>query len=199
MNSKFLGFLVPILICTAGCATDTRVTLLKQVGPDPVLASQNSGMGFLQVYSARERVPIDVNAEEYFWNNDYGKNDFLFYPAHTSYALYAPDGQLLQQIRNANGMNDANPTMVKLSPGIYEVEAKAKDYDDVNWTGIIPVVIESGLTTVVHLDGNWNPAIPKKKSDEMVWLPNGHIVGWHSSKPGSTASPSGANTEPTKT
>lgn len=183
MNNKYLLFLAPILICAAGCATSARVTLLEQVGPDPALTSQKSSTGVLQVYSARERVPIDVNAEEFFQNNDYGKNDFLFYAAHTSYALYAPDGHLLQQVRNANGMNDAKPTAVKLSPGVYKVEAVAEDYDDVTLRVMVPVLIEPGLTTTVHLDGNWNPMISMKKSDEMVQLPNGHIVGWHAPKP----------------
>lgn len=191
--------LAPILICAAGCVTDTRAILLRQVGPDPALTAQNSGPGFLQVYSARERVPTDVNGEEFFWNNDFGRNDFLFYPAHTSYALYAPDSHLLESVRNAKGMYDGDPTLVKLAPGVYKVEAKAKDYDDVNWTVIIPAVIEPGLTTTIHLDGYWDRAISKRKSDEIVWLPNGDIVGWYSPKPEGSISTSRANTESTKT
>ncbi|MGO9586331.1 MAG: hypothetical protein ACLP2Y_09065 [Limisphaerales bacterium] len=198
MNNKYFLLLIPILICAAGCATDTRVTLREEVGPDPALTPQNSGTGFLQVYSARERVPIDLNREEFFWNDDYGRNEFLFYAAHTSYALYAPGGRLLERVRNANGMNDADPTMVKLSPGVYNVEAEARDYDDVNWTVMVPVLIKPGLTTTVHLDGNWNPAISRKKGGEMVWLPNESIVGWHSAKSDDSIFPSRANTGSTK-
>ena len=78
---------------------------------------------------------------------------------------------MLEQVRNANGMNDADPTMVKLSPGVYKVEAKAKDYDDVNWTVMVPVLIKPGLTTTVHLDGNWNPAISRRKATKWSGCP----------------------------
>jgi len=183
MSNKYFILLTSILVSAAGCATDTQVTLLRQAGPDPALTAQNSGAGFLQVYSARERIPIDVNAEEFFWNNDFDRNDFLFYPAHTSYALYAQDGHPLESVRNARGMYDGNPTLVKLSPGVYKVEAKARDSDAVNWTVMIPVVIEPGLTTAIHLDGYWDWAMARKKSDEIVGLPNGDIVGWHFPKP----------------
>ena len=58
------------------------------------------------------------------WNNDFGKNEFLHWTAHTRYTLYSPDGHLLQQVRNTTGMNGANPTVVKLSPGIYRLKPK---------------------------------------------------------------------------
>ena len=193
MNGKYLKFLAPLLICAAGCATNTRVTSLEQVGPNPTLTSQNAGTGSLQVFSARERVPIDVNGEEFFWNNAYGRNEFLHYPAHTSYDLYGPDGRLLQQVRNARGMNDADPAVVKLSPGVYRIEAAAEDYDDATLKVTVPVLIEPGLTTKVHLDGNWNPAVPPKKSSELCPVPNGHFVGWHPPKPDGSISPSGSN------
>lgn len=183
MKNRCFKFLMPILICTVGCATDTRVALLKPVGPDPALAAQSSGPGYLQVYSARERAPIDLNTEDFLWNNDFGKNEFLHWTAHTRYSLYAPDGHLLQQVRNSTGMNDANPTAVKLSPGVYQVEAEAEDYNDVTLNVMVPVLIEPGLTTVVHLDGNSNTTIPRKQSDELVRLPNGNIVGWQTSTP----------------
>ena len=184
MKDKYFKLLMPVLICTAGCATETRVTRLEQIGPDPALTSPNAGAGFLQVFSARERVPIDVNAEEFFENNDYGKNEFLHYPAHTSYTIHAPDGHLLQRVRNATEMNDASPTIVALAPGFYELKAVAEDYSYVTLPVTIPVHIEPGLTTAVHLDGGWNPAIFRKQDNEMVCLPNGHVVGWRSPKTG---------------
>jgi hypothetical protein len=194
MKRKYLQFLLPVLIGAAGCATQAPVSVLKRVGPEPGQVARNSAMGFLQVYSARERVPTDVNAEEFFWDNDSGRNEFLHYVAHTSYILYGPDGRQLPRVSNATGMNDPSPALVKLSPGVYMVEALAEDYDEVTLRVKVPVRIEPGLSTVVHLDGNWNPAISSKEGDEMVWLPNGHIVGWHAVKPGDAGHPTGANT-----
>jgi len=183
MNNKYLILLTTILICVGGCATDTQVTVLRQVGPDPALTAQNSGTGYLQVYSARERRPVNANREDFLWNNDFGRNDFLFYPAHTSYDLYAQDGHLLGHVRNAKGIYDGDPTLVKLSPGVYKVEANAKDFNDVNLTVMIPAVIKPGLTTTIHLDGYWDWVISIKYSDKIVWLPNGDIVGWHFPEP----------------
>jgi len=191
MNSKYLKFLAPILICAAGCVTDTRATRLEQVGPDPALTAQQSGPGSLQVYSARERVPIDINAEEFFWNNDYGRNEFLHRLAHTGYVLYAPDGRLIQRVRNWTDMNDPVPATLKLPPGIYQVAATAEEYDDVTLPVMIPVRIESGLTTTVRLDGGSAGAL--KKSVEVVRLPNGRIVGWRSSSRDDSMSPSKAS------
>lgn len=156
--------------------------MLESIGPNPTIPSRMSGTGLLRVYSARERVPIDVNAEEFFWNNDYGKNDFLHGEAHTDYTLYAMDGRVLQRVHNTNGQDEARPTTVKLSPGLYRIEAAAEDYDDVTWTVMAPIVIEAGLTTTVHLDGGWNPLLSPKKRREMVCLPNGRAVGWPGSK-----------------
>jgi len=185
MNNKYHKLLAPLLsICITGCATATRVTRLEPVGPNPALVAQNSGSGFLQVFSARERVPTDVNAEEFFHNNDYGKNDFLHYPAHTSYAIYTADGHLVRQVRNNGGnLNNANPTTVTLSPGVYEVAAAAEDSEGGTFSVRVPAVVEAGLTTKVHLDGNWKPAVSGQKRNGTVCLPNGNFVGWRPPKP----------------
>ena len=140
----------------------------------------------MRVYSARERILIDVNAEEFVWNSDFGKNKFLHETAHTSYSIYAPDGRFLQRVRNTTGMNDANPALVKLSPGVYRVQADAEDYNDVTLTVMVPVCIKPGLTTSVHLDGNWNPpAAIRRSGGKVVRLPNGDVVGWRLSNPNS--------------
>jgi hypothetical protein len=178
MNAKYLKFLIPVLLCAAGCATSQPVVMSESVGPRPGLVAKNSGDGFLQVYSARKRVPTDVNAEEFFWNNDFGRNEFLYRNAHTGYTLYAPDGRRLQWVPNSTGMNDATPTSVKLPPGVYKIKAQAVDFSDVDLTVTIPVRIESGLTTSVHLDNRWHPSTGNKIG-ELVRLPNGHAVGWH--------------------
>jgi hypothetical protein len=191
MNKKSMTILTAASLCAAVCSAAPRVTLLKQVGPDPALPAQNTSEGFLQVYSARERAPIDVNAETYFYNNDFGKNEYLRQDAHTSYAIYALDGRLLQRVRNTTGMNDANPTLVKLAPGVYHVKAEAEDSGEVTQTVTVPVCVEAGRTTTVHLDGKWKTTAPAKDT-EMVRLHNGNVVGWYC--PGSDEGKYASNT-----
>lgn len=194
MKTTCIALLTPLMVCLVGCATAPRVTMLEQVGPGPALAAQHSSEGYLQVYSAREKALIDLTGEEFIWNNDFGWNEFLHAAAHTGYSIYAPDGHLLQRVRNTTGMNDANPTLVKLSPGVYRVEAEAEDYNDITLSVTVPVCIKPGLTTSVHLDDNWNPpAAMTKEGDQIVRLPNGNIVGWRLLIPDSVGNQSKAN------
>ncbi|HTY87475.1 MAG TPA: hypothetical protein VMB80_08425 [Candidatus Acidoferrum sp.] len=194
MTDNYLKFVTVALFCAAGCTTITPTARLEPVGPNPTLTARNAGPGFLQVFSARERIPVDVNGEEFFYDNDYGRNAFLRYAAHTSYAIYAPDGRQVQQVRNnAGNMNNPDPSTVSLSPGVYEVVAAAEDYGDVTYPVRIPVVIEPGLTTRVHLDGQWSPAVCGKQQDKLVCLPNGHWAGWRSPRPVESPALSQAN------
>jgi hypothetical protein len=62
---------------------------------------------------------------------------------------------------------------VALPAGRYFVKAQGKDYLQVE----VPITIERGRTTRVHLDDKWNlPADTPKR--ELVSLPNGNPVGW---------------------
>ena len=184
MKNKSLTIVTLGLLGAAGCASPSRMTLLPGVGPSPFPASQADAAavndGFLQVFSARERIPTISSALEFVRNNDFGNYDLLYADAHTSYSLYGPDGQLLQRVPNATQMNDADPTLVRLSPGSYQVKAECVDFDDVTSTVLVPVCIEPGLTTLVHLDGKWSSA-PTGLGDQWVRLSNGSIVGWHCS------------------
>jgi hypothetical protein len=41
----------------------------------------------------------------------------------------------------------------------------------------VPVVIQQGKTTIVHLDKNWwQPS--KTDTNQLVFLPDGEAVGW---------------------
>lgn len=191
MNTKSMIILTAASLGALVCSAAPRVMELKQVGPDPALPAQNTSEGFLQVYSARERAPVDVNAETFFYNNDYGKNDFLRWDAHTRYSIYASDGRLLQEVRNSNGRNDAKPTLVKLAPGVYHIQAQAEDSAAVTHAVKVPVCIEAGRTTIVRLDGKWNTPAPPKDT-EMVRLRNGNVVGWYC--PGSDEGKVASNT-----
>jgi hypothetical protein len=107
-------------------------------------------------------------------NNDYGKNDFLYEPAHTDYTICSHDGKVLQEVRNARGLNDPEPALVRLAPGTYKIKARARNYGMVT----IPVVIEPGKLTSVNLQRNRNPVAGSTPRTEVVMLGNNRIVGW---------------------
>ncbi len=177
MKLAYSFVLTSTLIWAVGCTSTSHLTQLAPVGPAPTEAPQKQGRGDLEIYSARVRAPVDLNREEFFWNNDFGKNDFLYEPSHTSYTLYTADGAFLRKVRNANDMNDANPTLVDLPPGEYRIQAEAEQYGGGTFTVTIPVFVEPGLTTVVHLDASWQP--PRGVDAKLaVKLPNGNYVGW---------------------
>jgi hypothetical protein len=178
MRKMSTNILILALLGTAGCASSPQLSRLPGVGPTPATASANGSVGYLQVYSARERLPLNVNGEAFYWNGDYGRNDFQFGTAHTGYSLYSRDGQLLVRVPNATGMNDADPTLVKLAPGDYRVKAEAADARGNVSKVMVPVCIEAGQTTLVHLDGQWIVRTTGA-DDQWVRLAGGSVVGWH--------------------
>jgi hypothetical protein len=147
----------------------------------PDRSAQQSKEGSLQVYSARVSADVDVNAEEFFWNNDFGRNDFLYEPAHADYTIYGSDGKVLKRVRNAHDWNDGKPALVKLPPGHYEVQAQAEAYAGETIPVKVPVVIKAGHETVVHLGGDWKPRGHYKRT-ELVRLPNGQMAGWRATE-----------------
>ena len=183
MKLAYSFVLTSTLIWAVGCASTSHLTRLAPVGPALTEVPQKQDAAILEVYSARVRAPVDLNREEFLWNNDFGKNDFLYEPSHTSYTIYTADGAIFRKIRNAKDMNDANPTLVDLPQGEYRIQAEAEDYGGCAFTVAIPVIVEPGLTTVVHLDGSWQP--PRGvDAKSVVKLPNGKYVGWCAATPG---------------
>jgi hypothetical protein len=108
------------------------------------------------------------------WNNDFGKNDFLYEPAHSDYTISTQDGKILERVRNARDPNDPQPAVVPLPPGIYEVKAKARDFGVVT----IPVVVEAGKLTRVNLQRGQNPVVASVARSNAVLLGGSRIVGW---------------------
>ena len=159
-----------------GCQMMTKVTVLAPIGPALSTASRTETEGGLQVYSARQPAYVDVNTEATLWNNDFGKNDFLFSSGHTDYLLYGRDGTLIQRVHNDLRSLDSVPAVIPLPAGTYQIEAESEDHGATEKVRV-PVVIEGGLTTVVHLMGDWKPK-PACKEQEIVRLPNGDIAGW---------------------
>ncbi len=163
-----------------GWTSGPKTVTLPAVGPAPAESTQAAKDGSLEVYSARKRAETDVNRDTFFWNIDYGKNDFLYDAAHTDYTIYGSDGAVFKRVSNARDPNDATPARVKLLPGSYRVEAWAEDYAGVRMKVSVPVVIEAGHTTALHLGGDWKPS-GQHKPTELVSLPNGRSVGWRAS------------------
>jgi hypothetical protein len=139
--------------------------------------SPGTGDGSLVIYSARAPADVDVNIAEWRYNNDFGRNDFLYEPAHTDYTIYAQNGEVFKHVRNARSMNDAVPTVVALPAGSYKVDAEAIDCDSSPVRVLLNVVINPGQTTPAHLDGGWNPGVQPAET-EFTKLPCGRIIGW---------------------
>ena len=163
--------------CLAGCASIPRTALLEPVGPGPALSSDASAQGALRVYSARENARVDLNGEEFLWNNDFGRNEFLHLASYTAYTIYSPQGEVVARVTNSRNPNDGKPELVTLAPGDYRVVAQAEDYNNVTFNAVVPVVIRAGAITRIYLTQDRQPATQPDKAD-VVYLPNGRIAGW---------------------
>jgi hypothetical protein len=161
-------------VCLVGCATPAQFTVSEPVGPTPTERARSPDDSTLQVYSARVRAPVDVNREEFLWNNDFGRNDFLYEPAHTDYTIYYQNGKMFKHVRNAQGAGDPQPVLMSLPPGRYEVVAYARGFGLV----IIPVVVEKGKRTIVNLQRTPNEVVAAVPKSEAVCLAGDRIVGW---------------------
>jgi hypothetical protein len=162
-----------VAVCLVGCASPAQVTVAEPVGPAPTPAAITSASSELQVYSARERVPFDPNMEAFRFNNDYGRNDFLYEPAHTDYTIYTKAGKVYERVKNARNYEDPQPAIVTLPPGEYRIMAKARDF---GWV-TIPVIIEPHKVTMVNLQRS-NPVVKSVNRADAVLLGGDRVVGW---------------------
>ena len=144
-----------MMTCLLGCSS-TPVAVAP-VGPNPAFAGKPAGDGQLEVYSAMR-------------GHSEGNNPSWY--QHTAYYLYDQNGKELRRVYNKVGHYEQRPQVIQLSPGKYLVKARAKDYAWVN----VPVEIDPGKLTEVHLDDAWRPADAPK--NELVSLPAGNPVGW---------------------
>ena len=152
--STLLGTGLALLL--AGCAS--APVALAPVGPSPVAAGGAGSKGQLQVYSA--------------WEGRTEGNNPVWYQ-HADYTLYDQAGRRLRYVDNTVGNYERAPRIVTLPAGKYLVKAQADDYLRV----AVPVVIEPGRITRVHLDGNWRPPASASAA-ELVSVPSGYPVGW---------------------
>ncbi len=143
-------------LLAAGCVTKPLV--LDTVGPSHARWSPPGSRGYLKVYSATETDPI---------------GDTTYYYPHTSYRVFDPAGKLVKFVPNHIGNMDESPAWVALPTGNYLVKAQSDVY---GWV-TVPVVIEAGITTTVHLQSVW-PGPAQAQSQVLVRLPDGRPVGW---------------------
>ena len=149
--------------------------VLGPVGPNPAPASRTSGDGVLTIYTARQQRDVYPNLVDYVANNRW---DRVFFAAHKDYTLRTSDGKLYRQVRNSRGLYDRRPTLVRLPPGTYEVQAQAEDSNDLTFPVEFNVIVEPGRTTTVFLAQDWEWKVPKNLAKTMVSLPNGRNIGW---------------------
>ena len=150
---------VAIIPLLAGCAS--KPITLSPVGPAPVSRAAIVPKGYLQVFSDTE-TRVDGDGPPY-------------YP-HTGYFVHAESGKAVEFVANHIGDTDETPTIVTVPVGNYKIVAESSGYGRVT----VPVVIQKGRMTVIHLDREWKPSA-NASSNELVYLPGGEAVGWRSS------------------
>src|SRR5258706_9838587 len=126
---------IGMAILLSACATSRERTVLAPVGPTPFEHARNSPEGALIVYSA-----VDAGST----------SDSDAYPHHSGYRIFFDDGKQLKYVNNWVATFSEDPATVGLAPGGYKVSARAMRFGTVT----VPVVIEAGKTTAVHLDGS---------------------------------------------
>ena len=165
------------LVWLTGCASSPPVVVLTPIGPAPAGRAMTSDDGYLQVYSARFKEPVASNFMEWQSDFDFTEAPFFYDLAHSDYVIRTEAGNLLKNVRNASNPSDPDPALVALPPGRYKVEAEAEEAGGEAIRVDLPVLVERGKTTVVHLAGNWKPRAPFTDAD-VVRLPDGQIAGW---------------------
>lgn len=159
LNSCFVA--VGVIALLTGCATPVA---LRPIGPNPNENVGAAGVGELQVFSRMTTVSDDENLAE---------SGIPPWRQHTAYNIYAQNGGLVEHIGNSAGHYEEKPSVVSLTPGQYLIKAQASDYLMVT----VPVTIEAGRVTSVHLDGDW--AVPRGAHfKQVVTAPDGTPIGW---------------------
>jgi hypothetical protein len=137
---------------------------LAPVGPDATSRAVPGTKGYLQVFSATEKSPPIASDDPTYFN------------LHTGYDINDPAGKSVEFVLNHASNMDEWPDEVKLTAGNYNIVAKSACCGLVT----VPVVIQQGKTTIVHLDRNWWPP-SKTVTNQLVFLPDGEAVGWSNS------------------
>jgi hypothetical protein len=156
MKNLIMSCGAAVAMVLAGCASAPVVT--APVGPNPLSVGNGSGDGQLEVFSA---LASRSEGDDPTWRQ------------YSSFFLYNDAGHLVRKVVNADGYYSRGPHVMSLAAGRYLVKARAKDY---LWVKV-PVVIESGRMTEVHLNDGWH-APDNASESEVVSEPDGGVVGW---------------------
>jgi len=146
---------IPLL---TGCVSHRLA--LAAVGPDPNSQAASTAKGNLEVFTATQKsVRVD--------NDDNLPSDLP-----TGYDIYDASGNSVRYVANHGSNMDEWPDRVSLPAGEYKIVAES------TWCGLVtvPLAIQNGKTTTVHLDDNWFPS--SNMAQQLVFLPNGEAVGW---------------------
>jgi hypothetical protein len=158
--STSLGALV--VACSVGlisaCAPDQPVAASSAVGPAPSAVRSGSSDGVLKVFSALD-----------YRGSPQGQNAY-----HSGYALLSADGKYLRSIANRAAGSVEEAEAVALLPGMYKIKARAGGFGTVT----VPVVIEAGKMTSVHLDGSEPFGDSRPGEAQFVSLSDDLIIGW---------------------
>lgn len=157
-NINLLLSVLSLFLLVAGCSS-TPVPI-NSVGPAPASAAIFKPTGYLRVYTATESHQVAENT---------------FYYPHTSYHIYDKSGTLVKYVLNHTGDTDQKPALERVPIGSYNVVAESESYGRVT----VPVMIEEGKMTEIHLDRNWTPNT-NLLTGRIVRLPDGEAVGWGS-------------------
>jgi len=152
---------IGVLLVAAGCSTVP--VALAPVGPNPASGERMTAASELQVFSR-----LDWESDD---QNQAGEDPVWY--QHADYDVYDARGRFVAHVENTIGHYEPTPRRVALPPGHYLVRAPAKDYLRVE----VPVTIEPGRLTRVHLDDKWQFP-PETVKTELVCAPNGEPVGW---------------------
>ena len=166
-----------LLVWVVGCASAHKVVVQDTVGPCHRVATTGATEGSLLVYSARERAPLSIQTEVFFWNADFGKNEFLYGTAPSDYTILDSDGRVVARVRNGQDASGKLPEHVRLAPGHYTIEAEAERSGGLTMTLVVPLVVEPGQITAVHLEPASRTAGETTDLSHVVRLADGRIIG----------------------
>ena len=139
--------------------------VVAPVGPPPQVPASRASEGGLVIYSALETGPTADSDSAHF---------------HSGYRIYSADEKPLKWVNNRVATYSEDPEAVSLPPGYYRVAARAAGFGTVT----VPVVIEAGKTTSVHLDGSKLTSARQSSPSDFVCLPDGFVIGWRAKDDG---------------
>ena len=134
----------------------------QPVGPNPSIAPNGGANGELTVYTATEQ--------------EHNVGNQTAFDQRTPCTIYDSNGR---EIKDVNDNNTSEflplPRTLALPPGTYRVRALlAVGFGE---RVLVPVVIEAGRNTEVHLNGHWRPPSDAPQ-DKLVLGPAGFPIGW---------------------